>query len=594
MARSSTGKITVRTVEKVQKNGDIYVIEEQRQYNQEKKYTVTISSKLIGLKTSKDGKIINTRPRRKFVDMSVEKKSPTGEVTVTKKHVQMMDIIDHMAKKSGVDDDVYVATDEPTAKKILSMARYIICTDAHTLAGVEEWQYNHPLPYEDGINKGIYHDLFTEIGKDATLQQSFFKSRLDREGEVGIYLAFDSSTSSSCSVLLEKSGLLRYGFNKDDDGMATIKYLVLFSLKTKMPIWFTKLPGNIPDVITIKQVLNELKALGVNKVTLVSDNGYYSESNIGEMLWQGFDFITLGNSDVLWARNELDKILTSLKNPARCCPFDLDIHGVTVPVKRTFEWTRTYASQSKGLKAGDKDNITKTVYLHFFFSSQRKVNEDAALKRIIMEAKAEIEQGISIDTLKKPVRDLVKKCCDITYDKAGNAKVIFTDEGFEDACKYHGIFMIVTNRNNGTFDTLSWYRKREEIEDFFRRAKQDACMRHVAVWSDEALQGRMFVQFVALCIYQYTENEIFRVKDECESEKMADGKKKNKTVMDSDKKLFNWIDSRSIVRILNWFDAYEQTTVSEKLKRKRWSSPQTARDKLFLGKLGVIPQDKAS
>jgi len=75
---------------------------------------------------------------------------------------------------------------------------------------------------------------------------------------------------------------------------------------------------------------------------------------------------------------------------------------------------------------------------------------------------------------------------------------------------------------------------------------------------------------------------------------MADGKKKNKTVMDSDKKLFNWIDSRSIVRILNWFDAYEQTTVSEKLKRKRWSSPQTARDKLFLGKLGVIPQDKAS
>jgi len=37
MARPYTGKITVRTVEKVQKNGDIYVIEEQRQYNQEKK-----------------------------------------------------------------------------------------------------------------------------------------------------------------------------------------------------------------------------------------------------------------------------------------------------------------------------------------------------------------------------------------------------------------------------------------------------------------------------------------------------------------------------------------------------------------------------
>ena len=143
--------------------------------------------------------------------------------------------------------------------------------------------------------------------------------------------------------------------------MATVKFLVLFSLKTQMPVWFTKLPGNIPDVVTIKPVLDQLKALGVKKVTLVSDNGYYSENNLGEMLGQGYDFITLGNPDVTWVKDELDKVLPSLRNPARCCPFDLDIHGVTVPVKRKFEWTRNYSSTAKGLEAGDKDTITKTV-----------------------------------------------------------------------------------------------------------------------------------------------------------------------------------------------------------------------------------------
>ena len=588
MARPYTGKISTRVIERKQKNGTIYVIEEKRQYNREKGYTETIESNLLGVKMSADGQIVNTRPRRTFVNKTVTEVDPTGKVTATRKHVRMMDIVDHVADISGIDEDIYSSTDLPTAKKILSVARYLVCSEAHTLAGIEEWQYNHPLPYDDGINKGIYHDLFVDIGKDESLQQSFFKARLDREGEVGLYLACDSSTSSSCSVLLEKSGELRYGFNKDEDGLPTVKFLVLFSLKTRMPVWFTELPGNIPDVITIKPVLDQLKALGVKKVTIVSDNGYYSESNLGEMLKQGYDFITLGNPDVLWIKKELDNVLTSLRNPARACPFDLDIHGVTVPVKRTFEWTRTYASQAKGLKAGDKDTVNATVYLHFFFSAQRKVNEDAKLKEILMEAKQEIESGISLDSLKKSVRDLVKQCCIIKYAKDGKPTVTFTDDGFDEACKYHGIFVIITKRKMNTFDALLWYRKREEIEDFFRRAKQDACMRHVEVSSSTALQGRMFVQFVALCLYQSLENEISRVKDECANEMDISGKKKNKTVMDEDKKLYNWISSRSIVRILNWFDAYVNVDVSVKLKRKRWSTAETRRDRLFLTKLGVI------
>ena len=222
MARPYTGKISTRVIERKQKNGTIYVIEEKRQYNREKGYTETIESNLLGVKMSADGKVVNTRPRRTFVNKTVTEVDPTGKVTATRKHVRMMDIVDHVADISGIDEDIYSSTDLPTAKKILSVARYLVCSEAHTLAGIEEWQYNHPLPYDDGINKGIYHDLFVDIGKDESLQQSFFKARLDREGEVGLYLACDSSTSSSCSVLLEKSGELRYGFNKDEDGLPTV------------------------------------------------------------------------------------------------------------------------------------------------------------------------------------------------------------------------------------------------------------------------------------------------------------------------------------------------------------------------------------
>lgn len=228
--------------------------------------------------------------------------------------------------------------------------RYIVCTPSHTLAGIKEWQYSHPLPCEDGISEEICHGLFTEIGKDTALQRSFFKARLGREGEVRLCLAFDCGTNISCSVLLQKSGLLRPGINKDGETLASVRYLVCFFLKTKIPFWFTKLPGNIPDAAAIRQVLNELKTFGVNKVTLVSDNSDNLESCLGEMFGQEYDFIPPGKSDADWVIDAPNKNLPSLKNPPQC-PFDPDIHDVTVPVKRTVEWTRTCASQSKGLKA---------------------------------------------------------------------------------------------------------------------------------------------------------------------------------------------------------------------------------------------------
>ena len=498
----------------------------------------------------------------------------------------MMDIIDHMGQASGVDEDMRASTDRPTADKILSMARYIVCTDSHSLAGIEEWQYMHPLPYDEGLNKDIYHRLFKDVGYDEGLQQSFFKARLAREGEVGVFLACDSSTSSTYSQLLT-SGIARFGFNKDGDGLPTTKYLVLFSLKTKMPVWFTKLPGNVPDVITVKPILDQLKALGVKKVTLVSDNGYYSEENLGEMIGQGYNFISLASVRVKWIRTELDKICEKLHNPAYVCPFDVDTHGTVVPVTRTFQWTRTYGSSSKGLKAGDKDTVVSKVWLYFFFNPGRKLAQDREVKEKLLEAKTQIESGVDVATMSKSMRDLANQCCDITTH-AKKVLVTFRDNALEEYCKYHGFFALVANRKMDCFDCLCWYRRREDIEDFFRRAKQDVLMRHTGVWDADTLQGRMFVQFVGLCLYQHTENEIFRVKDSLLEEKDEAGREKTKRVKDEERDLWNWLDARSLVRILNWFDVQDRREVSLKLRRKRWSDPTLRRERMLLEKLGLV------
>ncbi|MDD3153498.1 MAG: hypothetical protein PHS41_01415 [Victivallaceae bacterium] len=74
-------------------------------------------------------------------------------------------------------------------------------------------------------------------------------------------IALDSTTVSTYS---ENQREARQGFNKDRDGLPAIKLLTLYSVKDREPIAFAKQPGNIPDVISVKNAIAQMKCLGID------------------------------------------------------------------------------------------------------------------------------------------------------------------------------------------------------------------------------------------------------------------------------------------------------------------------------------------
>ena len=176
MPAKPSGEVKTSTVRCTQKNGDIYILERQTVYDAEKKQTKILSSKLLAKIPKGTETEVPTRPKRQSLNTEAENSS---EISATRKRVGMMQIIDHIGKASGIDNGIYRNTDLGTAQKILSLARYILATDGHSLPGIQSWQFNHPLPYEDGISESIYHDLFLKVGRDESLQQSFFASRCE-------------------------------------------------------------------------------------------------------------------------------------------------------------------------------------------------------------------------------------------------------------------------------------------------------------------------------------------------------------------------------------------------------------------------------
>lgn len=195
MPAKPSGQIKTSIIRKPQKNGDIYVLERKTIYDPEKKYTQILNTKLIS-KIPKGSEIpVPTRPKK---SKKADSDAKSAIVSARRNHVGMMDIIDHIGSASGIDDAVYASADIGTTQKIISLARYLLATNGQSLPGIQTWQYNHPLPYEDGMTEDVYHNLFAQIGTDESLQQTFFKHQCDQL-HAGDALAYDSSTISTYS-----------------------------------------------------------------------------------------------------------------------------------------------------------------------------------------------------------------------------------------------------------------------------------------------------------------------------------------------------------------------------------------------------------
>ena len=306
MPRKASGQPRIQRIERLQKNGDIYVYEVTTLYNPAKKYNEHVSSKLLG-KKAEDGTIVPTRPR---------KKPGTVITTAVRKTVGATDILNWIGKESGIDEDLISSTDKGTAQKLISIARYWIANPDKSIRRIEEWQITHDIPYTEGMSEDTCYNLMKYLGQDISVSQKYFMYRAARTDE-RTSVAVDSTTYSSYSKLLNDA---RFGFNKDKNGLASVKLLTLFSLNDHQPIAFSRQPGNIPDVISVLNALKQLSVLGMSKPLLVLDGGFFSEDNILELIHAHTKFLMRGQLDGKWIFPWLELAVRDMLRPSNACP----------------------------------------------------------------------------------------------------------------------------------------------------------------------------------------------------------------------------------------------------------------------------------
>jgi len=553
------------------KDGTKYIYERTTIYDPQTKKIKVLGCKLIGKILKGSNEIIKTRPKKPAAP------KPVAPVKVARSHVGASEILDFVGKQSGIDTCILRSLPQAEALKAISLARYLAACDRKTLPGIETWQLNHQIPYLEPLTERVYGTLFEQLGRNESWIQNYFRhiaSTLEKEPA----LALDSTTFSTYSTNLKEA---RYGFNKDADGLPTIKFVTLYSVKNRLPIAYCKQPGNIPDVISIQTALKQLSVLGVTKPLIVTDNGYYSMGNMVEFLDSNMKFLTLASRSATWLRDIVEEALAELDNLDNICPYDTQVKGKTVSKMQEFSRLRHRSTASA--KAGETQKFSRRIYVHILRNSEIQTCKTRALEEELTALRSTVLSGeeLSESAAKKVEKYLILS----RQGRGGKLTVKFNQEAFNETAKFFGLFVLVSNKAQDCFEALEDYRLREKTEEAFGIYKEYCDGRKPRVWTGDRLRGRQFVQFIALSYRCWLIGKVREIKELLAKWLVEKEKKSEKSKAE---KLLSWLDNRSLAQILDWFDCIEETTVASKAGEIRWKTESIERDKFFLSLLGMI------
>ena len=442
--------------------GITYAYESKSYWDKEKKQPRSIRT-LIGKLDEATGEIVPTRERKPVLPEPVFSRTYGGATY----------LFDEIAKELGVWQDMcecfpYIQ------EQILSIAYYVILEDRNPLSRFPKWAATHSHPYGKEITSQQSSSLFAGITENA--KHEFFMRQSQRKKERE-YWFYDATSISSYSKTLEQ---VRYGHNNDHEHLEQINLAVLCGEESQLPFYYRKLPGNITDVKTVKNLIADISDFTDSHVKLVMDRGFYSEDNVNAMLLADYTFLIGVKMSLSYVREGLDQVREEIRTFDHYHQDeDLYMDSVVIP------WHDTQGTHAE-----------RSMFLHLYYSGEKALDDERTLHKKLRIWKEELEGG------KRQARNekSYKQYFDAETTPALGVHVSVNQQALEHAKRNYGYFAMISNEINDSAQALRLYRNKDLIEKTFENMKDRLSLRRVHVSSEKSLDGKLFVEFVALIL----------------------------------------------------------------------------------------------
>ena len=481
------------------RSGITYAYESISRWDKEKKQSRS-TRKLIGRVDEKTGEIVATDGRGRKESSGDEtvikvKRGRIPSLPVGRQFYGATYMLDKIGEKTGITDDLRACFPD-NHKMIQSIAYFLILEENNPLFRFGRWSRLHRHPYGKEIASQRSSELFAGITEEQ--KQKFFRLQGKRRSK-DEYWAYDSTSISSHSECLSQ---VRHGKNKDGDRLPQINLLLLFGQKSNLPFYYRKLAGNIPDVKTLRVLMRDLNVLGYPKVKLVTDSGFYSMDNVNGLYQNHIKFLMSANTSLSFVKKTIDTVKDTM------CDWSnyndkYDLYTYT----QTIEWDYTQVRPYKG----DTLKGRRRMYFHLYYNPDKAV-EDGRKFNLRMSA---LSEELLSGTRKAEHEKDYGKYFEVKQAPVRGISVKAKQTAMEQAKSRFGYFVLLSNEIKSPEMALEIYRNKDVVEKAFGNIKERLNCKRMLVSSDASLEGKLFVEFIALIYLSYIkkrkgDNKLFK------------------------------------------------------------------------------------
>ena len=445
-------------------NGIVYVYRNESYWDKASKKT-RHRRKCIGHEDPITGEVV---PNRKKGDTLKERAQSARTDGCSVLGFGATYVLDHAAKSTGLELCLKAVFPEDW-EAILTCAYYLVA-EGRALSHVEEWTCDTVTPCGGVLTKQRVSELLRRLDGGRLLEfLTVWNERIASDE----YYAMDITSISSYS---EANEFVRYGYNRDHENLAQINLLLVTGAVSGTPLYFRVLPGALHDVRTLRETVRTFELINAKKVRYVMDRGFWSHASI-DMFYRTHSKFLIG------------------------IPFSDGIARRAVE-----QYRQTIVHHSNYFRVGSEDYYIQTelckwnghrLYVHTYFNSIRAEDENRRIDRYLHQLREELLAGKHVAEHEE---DYAAFFAVTTSPKRG-MKVQFRDEAIEQFKRTRaGFFVLGTNDIKDPVKALEVYHTRNTVEKEFDDLKNERDMKRIRVHSAKAMEGRIFIQFIALIL----------------------------------------------------------------------------------------------
>ena len=429
-----------------------------------------------------DSKKKQPRQRRKYIGVwddeigTVKKKEAQRDVVTTKEYGSTY-LLHYISDELDLSKRLETAFG-PDGRDILalSMTKVIRPTALKNVIHTMEDTWIPNICKTDSSFKSQWISNFLiSLSKQDLGVYNFGKSLVNGQDEALIY---DITSLSSQS---RNINWLEFGDDYRKLGTPQVNLGVVFSIGKRIPIFYKLFPGSITDVVTIKNLICEVREFGINKCTYVLDRGFFSETNIIALMDEKVDFIMPLPFSTKIGKSSISESNLKIDNAINAKRFDNKIYYVV----------------EKKITIGKKRLIA-----YLLFNEDRKGDEVNSFFNRLMDIENSLEN--------KKVRRNPQKVFEITAKDFKNFfSYTYGPDGFHlerrakaiaQAINKMGKMILLSSAPIPWDEALSLYHERDAIEKIFDDMKNELDMLPIRVRKNETLKGLTLIYFISMIL----------------------------------------------------------------------------------------------